>query len=111
MKDFHINIIGDSITVTKDISRRGVAYMREDFHNCWKKRFILEVGDKVVDIFGNVVTIKEILHHENTKTTNYLIEENGNCYQPHEFCGLYIKHLTIDELKDIVGEIDDTNEE
>ena len=76
-----------------------------------KKQYILEVGDKVVDIFGNVVTIKEILHHENTMTTNYLIEENGNCYQPHEFCGLYIKHLTLDEVKDIVGEIDDSNDE
>ena len=61
MKDYHINIIGDSITVTKDINRKGVGYMREDFHNCWKKQYILEVGDKVVDIFGNVVTIKEIL--------------------------------------------------
>ena len=73
MKDYHINIIGDSITVTKDINRNGVDYMREDFRNCWKKQYILEVGDKVVDIFGNVVTIKEILHHENTKTTNHLI--------------------------------------
>ena len=111
MKDYHINIIGDSITVTKDINRRGVAYMREDFRNCWKKRFILEVGDKVVDAFGNVVTIKEILYHENTKAITYLIEENENCYQPHEFCGLYIKHLTLAEVKDIVCEIDDTNEE
>ena len=37
---------------------------------------------------------------------NYLIEENGNCYQPQELCGLYIKHLTLDEVKEIVGEID-----
>ena len=111
MKDYHINIIGDSITVTKNINRKGVAYMREDFHNCWKKRFILEVGDKVVDAFGDVVTIKEILYHENTKAITYLIEENENCYQPQEFCGLFIKRLTLDEVKDIVGEIDDTNEE
>ena len=110
MKDFHINIIGDSITVTKDINRRGIAYMREDFRNCWKKRFILEVGDKVVDAFGNVVTIKEILYHENTKGITYLIEENENSYQPQEFCGLFIKRLTLDEVKDIVGEID-VNEE
>ena len=110
MKDFHINIIGDSITVTKDIDRKGVAYMREDFRNCWKKRFILEVGDKVVDAFGDVATIKEIMQHENAKTTTYLIEENGNYYQPQEFCGLFIKRLTLDEVKDIVGEID-TNEE
>ena len=89
MKDYHINIIGDSITVTKDISRKGVAYMRKDFYNCWKKQYILEVGDKVVDIFGNVVTIKDILHHEHTQTTSYPIAENGHCYQPHECCGLY----------------------
>ena len=110
MKDYHINIIGDSITVTKDINRKGVAYMREDFRNCWKKRFVLEVGDKVVDAFGDVVTIKEILYHDNTTAITYLIEENENCYQPQEFCGLFIKRLTLDEVKGIVGEID-VNEE
>lgn len=99
MKDYHINIFEDNkISVTKDINRKGVDYMLEDIDNAWKKRYILEVGSKVVDIFGNVVTIKEIIHHESTQTTNYLVEENGNTYCPREFAGVFVRFITKEEL-------------
>lgn len=102
MKDYHINIFEDSISITEDINRKGTDYMMEDIRNAWKKRYIIEVGSKVVDIFGNVVTIKEIIHHESTQTTNYLVDENGNTYNPWEFAGIFVRFITKEELKDFL---------
>lgn len=105
MKEYHISIFEDNNNIkvlTKDINRRGVEYINRDYKNAWKKRYILEVGDKVIDIFGNLVTIKEILHHEETKTTNFLIEENGNCYCPNEFAGLFVKYISEQEFENLI---------
>lgn len=107
MKDYHINIFkgeneSGNIIVTQDINRRGTDYLVKDWKNGWKKRYILEVGDKAVDIFGNIVTIKEIIHHESTKTSNFLVEENGNTYCPNEIAGIYIKHLSQEEFESFI---------
>lgn len=108
MKDYHINIFdGENetgvIVLTKDINRKGFDYIKNDPKNAWKKMFILEPGMQVIDIFGCLVTVKEVLYHENTQTINYLIEENDNCYRPGEFAGVFVKYLSNDEFQNLVN--------
>jgi hypothetical protein len=68
----------------------------------WHKRYRYKVGTKVVNPWGIIETISEVIHHEETKTTNYLVEECGNCYQPHELHGLFIKKLSADEINKLI---------
>lgn len=68
----------------------------------WHKRFRYKVGDKVVNPWGIIETIKEVIHHEETHTTNYLVEENGNCYLPRELNGIYIKSLSPEETAKLI---------
>lgn len=104
MKEYHISIFdGKNVVLTKDIERRGLDYFKEDYKTAWMRRYIIEVGDKVIDIFGNIVTIKEILHHESTKTTNFLVEENGNCYNPWEFAGLFVRYLSNEDFERLIN--------
>lgn len=102
MKEYHFSKFDDKVVLTQDIERRGVDYINKDIHNAWKKRYILEVGSKVTDIFGNIVTIKEIIHHESTKTTNYLVEENSNIYNPWEFAGIYISEMSFEDFSEFI---------
>ncbi len=68
-----------------------------------EKPFLFEVGQKVVDIFSNVVTIKEIIKNPPLKPGccpewNLLVEENGNCYRHTEIAGIFVRELTADEV-------------
>lgn len=105
MERYHISKFDDGkIYVTKDINRKGLPgkdYAVNDIKNAWKSMYIIEVGDKVVDPFGVVVTIKEIIHHDTTQTTNYLVEENGNTYNPWELCGIFVNTISEASFKDL----------
>ena len=70
----------------------------------WHKRYRYKVGSKVVNPWGIVETIKEVIHHEETRTTNYLVEENGNCYLPRELYGIYVKSLSKEETERLINE-------
>lgn len=70
----------------------------------WRKRYRIRVGDTVVNPWGMLETIKEILHHEETESTNYLVEENGNCYLPRELNGIYVRSLTPEEVNQLTSE-------
>lgn len=73
------------------------------------KPFLFEVGQKVVDIFSNVVTIKEIIKHKPSKPGccpewDLLVEENGNCYRYTEIAGIYVREVSAVELLTLTKE-------
>lgn len=100
MEEYTINIIKDGgavIAKNKWNKDRSMKAMSE-------KPFLFEVGQKVVDIFSNVVTIKEIIKHSPKYAGccpewNLLVEENGNCYRYTEIAGIYVCTISADELK------------
>lgn len=74
-----------------------------------EKPFLFEVGQKVVDIFSNVVTIKEIIKHPPIKAGycpewNLLVEENGNCYRYTEIAGIFVRMVSAQELSNLIKE-------
>lgn len=69
----------------------------------WHKRFRYKVGDKVVNPWGIIETISEVIHHEETQTTNYLVEECGNCYLPRELNGIFIRKIDAEEMKRLIS--------
>lgn len=103
MQEYTINIKEDgSAVIAKDKwnKDRSIKAMRE-------KPFIFEVGQKVVDIFSNIVTIKEIIKYPPIKEGscpewNLLVEENGNCYRYTEIAGIYVRDLTVNELNVLI---------
>lgn len=70
----------------------------------WHKRYRYKVGSKVINPWGAVETIKEVIHHEDTESTNYLVEENGNCYLPRELNGIFVKSLSKEETERLINE-------
>lgn len=68
----------------------------------WHKRYRYKVGTKVVNPWGIIETISEVIHHEETQTTNYLVEECGNCYLPRELNGIFIKKLSVEEVNSLI---------
>jgi hypothetical protein len=74
-----------------------------------RRPFLFKVGQKVVDIFSNVVTIKEIIKHPPSSPGccpewNLLVEENGNCYRYTEIAGIYVRTISAKELQSIIKE-------
>ena len=60
------------------------------------KPWLYEVGMKVVDIFHNVVTIKDIIKFQPTSPGsmphwNIYVEENGNGYWANELAGILVR--------------------
>lgn len=102
MKEYTINLRED-----------GSAVIARDFWNPDKsleameeKPYLFEVGQKVVDIFSSVVTIKEIHKHPSVDgrapqwTLN--VEENKNTYVYYEIAGIFVKELSAKQLKDLL---------
>lgn len=100
MKEFTLNVN----------KKDGCIHVAKDFWNPDKsikaldeKPFLFEVGMKVVDIFSNVVTIKEVIKHPPYKPGacpqwNLLVEENKNCYIYYEIAGIYVRTITDPQL-------------
>lgn len=105
MEEYTINIRknGDAVIAKNKWNKdRSIKAMDE-------KPFLFEVGQKVVDIFSNVVTIKEIIKHPPIKPGccpewNLLVEENGNCYRYTEIAGIYVRTISVDELSAVIKE-------
>lgn len=105
MQEYTINIRKDgSAVIAKDKWNKDHSMKAMN-----EKPFLFEVGQKVVDIFSNVVTIKEIIKHPPVDPGccpewNPLVEENGNCYRYTEIAGIYVRIVTADELSLIIKE-------
>lgn len=83
----------------------------EDYEYRSEKPFLFEVGQKVVDIFSNVVTITEILKYPPSKPGccpewNIRVAENGNTYRYTEIAGIFVREVTKKELEAILGGCD-----
>ena len=103
MKEYTINLRKDgSAVIARDYWNPD--HSLEALRN---KPFLFEVGQKVVDIFSNVVTIKEILKYP-PKTEgccpewNILVQENRNCYRYVEIAGIYVREISSEELKFLI---------
>ena len=68
--------------------------------------YLFEGGMKVVDIFSNVVTIKEVIKHTSIDCKapqwNLRVEENGNTYVYYEIAGIYVKSLSKEETEKLL---------
>lgn len=102
MKEYTINLRKDgSAVIAKD-------YWNPDksFKVIEEKPYLFEIGQKIVDIFSNIVTIKEIIKHpsidDKAPQWNILVEENGNTYIHYEIAGIFVKELSIEEVNNLI---------
>jgi len=102
MKEYTINLRKDgSAVIAKDYWNpdKSLKAMEE-------KPYLFEIGMKVVDIFSNVVTIKEI--HKRPSVDNKApqwtlnVEENKNTYVYYEIAGIFVKELSVDEVNKLL---------
>jgi hypothetical protein len=112
MKEYSINLRKDGSAV---ISKNGFnpdATEQTDIdfegNEISSKPYLYEVGMKVVDIFNNIVTIKDIMKFQPTSPGsiphwNITVEENDNGYWANELAGIYVRELTPEQLKLCVG--------
>lgn len=102
-----------SINVRKDgsaVIARDKWNHAEDYAEQTLKPFLFEVGQQVVDIFSNVVTIKQILKYPPSKPGccpewNLRVKENGNTYRYTEIAGIFVREVSKEELADIMAGI------
>ena len=102
MKEYTINMRKDgSAVIAKN-------YWNPDksFKAMNEKPYLFEVGMKVVDIFSNVVTIKEV--HKRPSVDNEApqwtlnVEENRNTYVYYEIAGIFVKELSKEEIEKLL---------
>lgn len=103
MKEYTINMRKDgSAVIAKDYWYRG-----NDFKYMLENPYLFEVGMKVVDIFSNIVTIKEI--HKRPSIDGYApqwnlnVEENKNTYVNYELAGIFVKELSKEEVNKLLN--------
>lgn len=102
MKEYSINLRKDGSAV---IARN---YWNPDkrFKAIEEKPYLFEIGMKVIDIFSNVVTIKEIHKRPSVDgeapqwTLN--VEENRNTYIYYELAGIFVKELSKEEVEKLL---------
>lgn len=102
MKEYTINLRKDgSSVIAKDFWNH-----TDDFEDMTNRPYLFEVGMKVVDIFSNVVTIKEVIKHPSIDCKapqwNLRVEENENTYVYYEIAGIFVKKLTKEETEKLL---------
>ena len=98
-----------NITIRKD----GSAVIAKDYWNPDKsfkamneKPYLFEVGMKVVDPWGTIVTISQVNKRPSIDnrapqwTLN--VEENNNTYVYYELAGIFVKELTKEEIESLL---------
>ena len=72
-----------------------------------EKPYIFEEGTKMVDGFGNIVTITSIQRRPSldgkAPQWTFQVKENGNTYIQYECKGIYVKSFSKDEVEQILG--------
>ena len=108
MKEYSLNMRKDgSCLITKNAFNDNACEETDVDHEgntISSKPWLYEVGTKVVDIFHNVVTIKEIIKFQPTSPGsmphwNILVEENGNGYWANELAGIFVREVPAYELE------------
>lgn len=106
MLEYSINVRKDgSAVIARDKWNKA-----EDFAEKSIRPFLFEVGQKVVDIFSNVVTIKNIFQYPPSKPGccpewNLQVEENGNTYRYTEIAGIFVREVSKEELAALMSGI------
>lgn len=102
MKEYTINMREDgSAVIARD-------YWNPDksFKAINEKPYLFEVGMKIVDIFSNVVTIKEVHKRPSvdSKAPQWTlnVEENRNTYVYYEIAGIFVKELSKEEVEKLL---------
>lgn len=102
MKEYTINMRKDgSAVIAKDYWNPDKSYKAMN-----EKPYLFEVGQKVVDIYSNVVTIKEI--HKRPSVDNKApqwtlnVKENKNTYVYYEMAGIFVKELSKEEVESLL---------
>jgi len=104
MLEYSINVREDgSAVIARDKWNK-----EEDYAITSVKPFLFEVGQKVVDIFSNVVTIKQIFKYPPSKPGccpewNVTVLENGNTYRYTEIAGIFVREISKEELPAIIS--------
>ena len=104
MLEYSINVREDgSAVIARDKWNK-----EEDYAITSVKPFLFEVGQKVVDIFSNVVTIKQIFKYPPSKPGccpewNVTVIENGNTYRYTEIAGIFVREVSKEELAEIIS--------
>lgn len=102
MKEYTINLREDGSAVIA----RSYWNPNKSLKDMEEKPYLFEVGMKVVDIFSNVVTIKEIHKRPSVNceapqwTLN--VRENKNTYVYYEIAGIFVKELSVDEVNKLL---------
>ena len=108
MKEYSINIKKDgSALLTKNAFNPNAVEETDVDHEGKEidsKPWLYEVGMKVVDIFHNAVTIKEITKFQPTSPGgmphwNIHVEENRNGYWADELVGIFVREIPQYELE------------
>lgn len=102
MKEYTINLRKDgSAVIAKDYWNPDKSYKAIN-----EKPYLFEIGMKVVDIFSNIVTIKEIHKYPSidSKAPQWTInvEENRNTYVYYEIAGIFVKELSKEEVEKLL---------
>jgi len=102
MKEYTINMKKDgSSVIARDFWNH-----TENFKDMEKRPYLFEVGQKVVDIFSNVVTIKEVIKRPSidgkAPQWNLRVQENRNTYVYYEIAGIFVKELTKEETEKLL---------
>lgn len=106
MLEYSINIRPDgSAVIARDKWNKA-----EDYAEQITKPFLFETGQKVVDIFSNVVTIKNIYKYPPSKPGccpewNVSVLENRNTYRHTEIAGIFVREVSKEELAEIMAGI------
>lgn len=112
MKEYSLNMLEDgSCLLTKDAWNPNCIHetdVDKDGNTISSKPWLYEPGMKVVDIFHNVVTIKEIFKFQPEKigmmpSWIIYVEENGNGYQAREIAGIFVREIPAYETKAFIN--------
>lgn len=108
MKEFSINVRKDGSALLTKNAWNPDALEETDVDHEGKeissKPYLYKVGMKVVDIFYNVVTIKDIMKFQPTSPGsaphwNITVEENHNGYWANELAGIFVREIEPYELE------------
>ena len=102
MKEYTINLRKD-----------GSAVIARDYWNPDKflkaiteKPYLFEEGMKVVDSWGNIITITQVNKHPfvNNKAPQWTlnVKENSNTYVYYELAGIFVKELSKEEIESLL---------
>ena len=103
MKEYFVTVNNNSVIISKNPNPKFTSYK----DTCdLTKRYLYKEGDKIVNPWGQIETIKEIIRDycptQHGHEWLIMVEENGNQYKPCELGGIVVKTLTNDSFNELI---------